>query len=105
MSTRTGTRPLYTQAMIEAAMREYLARRFAGSAPAAPAVCVGDRITARPYANAFWDGCGRPPEVCGTVEYVHPGGRWAMISFQIGRTRLRECFFPIDMHIRKEEIE
>lgn len=101
MNTARRTRPLYTQDMIEAAMREYLSQRLPKAAPAPPVVRVGDRIAARPYANAYWDGCGRPPIVCGEIEYVHPEGRYALAAFRIGRTIIRECFSPTDMRIKR----
>ena len=98
MKTKERTKPLYTQAMIEAILREYLASRLPERGSGLPCVHVGDRITARSYANAFWDGCGKPPLVRGEVVYVHPRGSFAMVYLTIGKTTIRECFSLLDLH-------
>ncbi len=103
MRAAQRTKPLYTQAAIEAAMQAYLAQRLAKPAPCLPHLRIGDKVTAKPYANAFWDGCGSPPPVEGEVVYIHPSGRWAMARFSIGKETIRECFLLQDMHIEKGE--
>ena len=46
---------------------------------------LGDRITVKPATFDVPGKDGKPKAIPGTVVYVHPGGRYCVLEFDIGR--------------------
>ena len=59
---------------------------------------LGDRITVKPATFADPENA-TPKAIPGTVVYVHPGGRYCVLEFDVGRREpvtIRESFQLID---------
>lgn len=46
---------------------------------------LGDRITVKPATFDVPGKDGKPKAITGTVVYVHPGGRYCVLEFDVGR--------------------
>lgn len=46
---------------------------------------LGDRITVKPATFDVPGKDGKPKAIPGTVVYVHPGGRYCVLEFDVGR--------------------
>lgn len=60
---------------------------------------LGDRITVKPATFDVPGKDGKPKAIPGTVVYVHPGGRYCALEFDVGRREpvtIRESFRLID---------
>ena len=60
---------------------------------------LGDRITVKPATFDVPGKDGKPKAIPGTVVYVHPGGRYCVLEFDVGRREpvtIRESFQLID---------
>lgn len=56
---------------------------------------LGDRITVKPATFDVPGKDGKPKAIPGTVVYVHPGGRYCVLEFDVGRREpvtIRESF-------------
>lgn len=65
---------------------------------------LGDRITVKPATFDVPGKDGKPKAIPGTVVYVHPGGRYCVLEFDVGRREpvtIRESFQRPSQGIRR----
>ena len=56
---------------------------------------LGDRIAVKPVTFDIPGNDGKPKAIPGTVVYIHPGGRYCILEFEVGireTVTLRESF-------------
>ena len=62
--------------------------------------CEGcEHVVTEPWAKDIPGKDGKPKAIPGTVVYVHPGGRYCVLEFDVGRREpvtIRESFQLID---------
>ena len=51
---------------------------------------LGDRITVKPATFDVPGKDGKPKAIPGTVVYVHPGGRYCVLEFDVGRREITD---------------